>query len=625
MDNKLEHKLAEAFSSGFQSIFVGNLWEWCEQHLQLPTGAYAITGPFNVSISPYLKKPMEAMTDPAIRQVNLACSVQTGKSLIQEVLTPYIVLQEPSPVLRVFPTDVMANTCMQTRILPLLRNQPDTKHLLNLVKYNGKTGVLNLGNQFIKACGTSENNLHSLSIRWAILDEVWLYENSSVIDKVKARLSAFENSSKLILTSQPDIEGSMLHKEYMKGNIYEWGWKCPACKKLQPFEFNGEKDGKYFGLIWSDNHELTQDQRTDNTRMVCQHCFHEVQDTEDNRINLVQNGEYIQMQSGDRSIVSFSWPAYVNKDLTFKKLAMQYLQAKNIFKTTGLSNDLQLFRNQRLGKFWKRGEVIDSPKLLQDFTVGTEDWADETHRFLTVDVQQDHMYWLVTSWSNKVSEARLVDWGICAGYDELMNIRKQFNIKPIAVGIDSGDDTVPIYKESVLRGEWYTRPKDGKKIWASWTCFKGDGGQTTPKTDYLHPDGVRRYYGVETRPDPQLPAGSKFSGYRARLYLWSNYSIKTMLTNMIARRLPFKLIFNNRADETFTKHMYSEVLNKKSGRFEPVDSVTPNHLWDCMCMALVLALMSKCYIPEASISDSQATQIAKETYKDQNTSATLQT
>ena len=155
MDNKLEHKLAEAFSSGFQSIFVGNLWEWCEQHLQLPTGAYAITGPFNVSISPYLKKPMEAMTDPAIRQVNLACSVQTGKSLIQEVLTPYIVLQEPSPVLRVFPTDVMANTCMQTRILPLLRNQPDTKHLLNLVKYNGKTGVLNLGNQFIKACGTS--------------------------------------------------------------------------------------------------------------------------------------------------------------------------------------------------------------------------------------------------------------------------------------------------------------------------------------------------------------------------------------------------------------------------------------------------------------------------------------
>ena len=81
---------------------------------------------------------------------------------------------------------------------------------------------------------------------------------------------------------------------------------------------------------------------------------------------------------------------------------------------------------------------------------------------------------------------------------------------------------------------------------------------------------------------------------------------------MIADKLPFKFRFNNRADETFTKHMYSEALNPKSGRFEPHTKDTPNHLWDCMCMTLVLALMSKCYIPDATITETEVVAKARE-------------
>jgi len=606
MKKQQQINLATTFASSFQPIFNGNLWEWCECNLVLPVGAYAITGPFNSRISPYLRKPMEDFTDSGIRQINIASSTQTGKSLIQEVLTPYILLQDPSPVIKLFPTDTMANVCMNTRILPLLKNNKDTNQLLATSKYSSKTGVLQLANQFIKNCGTSENNLHSLSFKYAILDEVWLYEDSSTIDKVKARLTAFENSYKLILTSQPDMEGSQLHKEYIKGSVYEWGWRCPECNKLQLYEFQGEKDGKFYGVVWLKNKSLTYDQRTDYTKLVCQHCFHEINDTEDDRIALIQQGEYLQLQQGDRTINSYSWPGFVNKDLSFKKIAMQYLQAKTIFNNTGIVEDLRLFRNQKLGKFWKRGELIDNPRLLQDITDANEEWKDETHRFLTIDVQQSCMYWLVTSWSNKVSEARLVDWGVCVGFDELVVIKDKYKIRPVAIAIDSGDDTVPIYKESVLRGAWYDRKlPTGQltKMWATWICLKGDGGKITPKTDYMHPDGSKRYYGVETQPDPQWPQGSKFGRYRARLYLWSNYSIKTLLTNMIAGKLPFKFRFNHRADETFTKQMYSEYLDAKTGRFQQKEGID-NHLWDCMCEAVVLALMAKCYIPNPSLAES---------------------
>ena len=605
MKNSTLNRLVKAFSSPIQSIFNGTLYEWASENVVLPQ-VYAINGPFNYEISPYLKKPMADLTDNSVRQVNLACSTQTGKSLIQEILMPYIILNDPAPTLRVHQSQPAANDTMVTRILPLLRNNREIKLITNLVKFNAKSGLFNLPNMFIKSVGTSENNLHGLTVKYVVADEVWLYEDPNVIDKVRARTTAFEKNYKLVLSSQPDIEGSQLHKEYVKGNIYHYGWRCPACNILQPYEFQGSKDGKNYGLVWTpqnDEGTLTYDQRTNDCRMVCQHCFHEVKDTEENRIKMVQQGDYIQIQSGDPTINSYSWPAYVNKDKTYKKVAMQYCQAKQVFKKTGMDNDLKLFRNQVLGIFWKKGELIDTPKLLADFTLGTEAWENETHRFMTIDVQANCMYWLVTAWSNKVSEARLVDWGVCVGFDELINIKKKFGIKPTHIAIDSGTDTVALYKETIMRGEWVDWK--GSKIWAKWLCLKGDGGKSkiTPKIDYTHADGSKKYYGVESAPDPQWAAGSKFSGFRARLSLWSNYSIKTLLHSMINNKLPFKFRFNERADETFTKHMNSEYLNPKSGRWEEKSESIPNHLWDCMAMTLVLALMGKCYVPEASIQE----------------------
>ena len=277
---------------------------------------------------------MEDMTDNSVRQINLACSTQTFKSGIQEVLTPYIVLQDPSPVLRVHQSQPAAADCMTTRIIPILKNNSAITTLINTAKYNAKSGLYNLGNMFIKAVGTSENNLHGLSIKYAILDEVWLYDDDNVVNKVRARTTAFEKNYKLILSSQPDIEGSQLHREYMKGNIYHYGWRCPKCNSLQLYQFEGTPGQS--GLNWTASDKLTMDERTNHTVLTCADCHFDVTDTEDNRINLVQNGDYIQLASGDPTIHSYSWPAFVNKDITFKKIAMKWWQWP-IFKAVSCS------------------------------------------------------------------------------------------------------------------------------------------------------------------------------------------------------------------------------------------------------------------------------------------------
>jgi len=602
LNKEIQRELVKSFTDGFVPMDTRKVWEWAKDNVNLP-GSYAITGKFNINVSPYLKKPMEDLTNNSIRQINFACSTQTFKSGVNEIYVPYVILQNPGNMLRIHQNDVAANTCMETRILPILANNEATRLLMDGVTFNKKEGLLNLPNgMFVKSCGTSINNLQSLSIKYLVLEEVCFYENENVIEEAFARTSYYEKVKKIIIASQPDIEDSPLHKQYMKGNVYEWGWRCPnpECNMLQLYEFNGERNGKHFGLVWLPNNasgSLTYDERTNDTRLVCQHCFHEVMDTDENHITLVANGDYIQTHKGEETISSYTWPAYVNKDKSFKLVAMEYLTAKTTWDNERINEKMKVWKNKTLGKFWGIGEIISTPKLLQDLYNPSEKWPEETHRFLTIDVQQDCNYWLVTAWSNKVAEARLIDWGVCVGFDEINEIKRKYNVHPLCVAIDSGNDTKPIYKESIQRGELYT-DKQGKKHYAVWTCLKGDGGKLNARVVYKHKDGIDRYYAPETYQDCQWESSSKYRTLRARLVLWSNYSIKTILTNMRDGKIPFKFKYNERATETFNKQMYSEELNPKSGRYEKIHA--DNHIWDLMCMSLVMSLMSKCFVPAAS-------------------------
>ncbi len=543
------------------------------------------------------------MTDSNIRQIVIASSTQTFKSGISEVFTPYVVVNAPAPMLRIYQNDPAANQCFKTRIQPLLESNDKIRVIQGNDRFNTKEHTLNLPpTMFIKACGTSEDNLHSLSIKYAMLDEVHLYEDPELVGKVRARTTAFENSYLLGLFSQPDFEGSQLHKEYVKGDVKVFGWHCPNCNVLQDYEFNGEKDGKYFGVLWTPQNKAntyTYDERTDNTRLVCQHCFHEVSDNDENtRINLINNGKYILTSKGLKGYKSYSWSQFVNKDITFKKIAMQYIEAKEEHRQTKNTTKLRSFRNQVLGKFQPVGELVDAPKLLQDLTAKPSDtWPEETHRFMVIDVQLNCLYWLILAGSNKVSEARLIDWGVCVGYDEIVEIRKKYNVHPLCVGIDARANTMTVFKESIQRGEVYEQ--NGKKKYATWTCLMGDGGKFTPRMDWKHTDGTHRYYSPEAREECQWEASSKYKGIKARLILWSNRSVKALVEGARDKTIPFVLKFNNRADETFTKQMYSEQLDLKSNRYIEVIR-NNNHLWDCMCMGFVMLLMSKCFIPAAS-------------------------
>ncbi len=616
MTNEQVSILLSAFSINLKPLDTRPLYEWLKDNVPLPN-VYNPPGTFDISFYPYLKRPMEDLSNDEIKQVNLASCVQAGKSLLQQLYLPYIILEAPGPVLMVHDTAENAKRCVEERIIPLLKNNPDTKLFLDSDRFNARQTGVKLPHMTFRVSGPAESNILAYSARVVLGDEVWRWQADHHVDtisKLKARTVAFNATKKIIFASQPDYEGSDWHKECMRGLWYDLGFKCPKCGILQQYEWQGGKGTKeepYFGMVFDPTEEKGSggkdyDKKAKSARLVCKHCFHEIHDTQENRKALVDNGDYILIHEGtDHSVHTYSWGQWVNRSVSFKEISIQYFDAVLQKRNENALTKHQLFRQQILGKFWKSGQVVETRKLFTEAYKSSDEWPEETIRFLTIDVQKDYLYWLIRAWSAKVPECRLIDWGTCAGFGEIEEIATKYKVDPLCIGVDSGNDTREVYKESCQRSK--VKIINGRRVLAQWVCLRGDGGSSplTPKKFYKHKIEehgkqleIDRLYSPVQYVDCQWATDSKFKPLRATLYNWSNYSVKKILQGLRDKQLPFNWKLNERANSDYTQQIFSEELSAKTGRFEKIND--KNHIWDCECMQLVMSLMAGCYCPSPS-------------------------
>ena len=215
INNSLKQLFGDTFLKSFETPWSGTLCDWAKQNISLHNN-YAIIGNFDVSISRYLIEPLECLRNNNITQVNIVAATQTGKTLISEIYIPWIISQCPGPTLKLSQSDDMAKTAIESRLYPLLTNCKDIRKLLN--EDSMTKGAIKLSNMYVKIAGAKENVLHGQSIQYLMMDEVWQY-SEGVVEKAKARTTAFGNTKKIIISSQPGIEGDQLDKEHIKQAI----------------------------------------------------------------------------------------------------------------------------------------------------------------------------------------------------------------------------------------------------------------------------------------------------------------------------------------------------------------------------------------------------------------------
>jgi phage terminase large subunit GpA-like protein len=395
MDKTGKRDLVSVWADCFKPPYSGSLIEWGQENVILPD-SYAIPGPLDLSISPYLVKPAADLLDPKIRMVNLIGATQTGKTLLgNEVYIPWIILENPGPVMKLHQNDDVAATFMETRLNPLLHNCKAIKPFLSFKRYTLKKRGMLFPHMSVKVSGAHENIAHGLSIRFLLMDECHVWD-VGLIEKFIARTTAFANRRKIVITSQPNLHGSELEKYYNLGSIYEWQWKCPHCKEVQPWHWSIQRnDLTYGGINWESI--LMPDGETTNIAasaatawLECFSCKHKIEDNVTNRRSLNDTGEYICIKSdGDPEVISYTWPGFVNINLSFASFVIQYLNAKRIMRNTGLNEDMVTFVNQVRGKFFKAEVVTDQSRILRgDYIINPDEKNDKVVRFLGVDCQR---------------------------------------------------------------------------------------------------------------------------------------------------------------------------------------------------------------------------------------------
>lgn len=603
MTTELREELMEIYRENLQPPYFGGMKNWVEENIELPS-AYAIPGKLDLSISPYLHRPMQDIDNPHIMQINLACATQIGKSLTAELAIPYLIINAPGPIFRIFHNKEVSDVFMETRLIPLLKNCKSVKNLLNYDRFSTKKSGVTLPHMSITCGGSGTALQHGMSVKYLFCDEVHQFEVGQ-FNKFLARTTAFAGRRKIICSSQPNRAGSEWDHICQKGLIYEWHWLCPHCQTRQPFYWSKEKDNNrgYAGFNWDT--VLNPDRETTNiaasaktTWLECIKCDHRVKDTPMERRQLNDNSEYVCVKNdGDPTIVTYTAPNFVNINLSFEYAATAYMIAKRMKKQTGLDEQMEIFVTQILGKFYKRDESIEFSKVL------TEIYSKEVDKdwiiTMGVDVQRTGKvkYYVVRAWHKNGNESRRLEFGICRTWEEIDDIRQKHNIPLPLVHVDSGDGemTTEVYQECLKHGKIITV---GKQLqYVSWTPTKGDGS----KMNYKHPDNVLRYYSAVSNQDAAFPQGHKLKGVPAPLIIFSNFSIKTILGNLRDNILDGVKWVVDQRDEEYDKQIFSEglkdVVDKRSGLTTKrwMQTGQDNHYFDAEVLCLLGAIRANAF------------------------------
>ena len=103
---------------------------------------------------------------------------------------------------------------------------------------------------------------------------------------------------------------------------------------------------------------------------------------------LNKNGDYVLIKAGgDEGVVSYTCPNFVNPNLSFAYASSQYMMAKRMKKMTGLDEQMEIFVEQILGKFYHREQEADLSKIVTE-TYDKENLNNEWLPIMSVDVQR---------------------------------------------------------------------------------------------------------------------------------------------------------------------------------------------------------------------------------------------
>lgn len=460
--------------------------QWADLYRYVAPGTSPEPGEWRTSRVPYLREPMDAMTDRRTETVVLMWSSQLGKSEALLNVLGYYVDQDPSPQLMLQPTLEAAESFSKERIDPTFRYSPGLCDKLEEGKDGRGTSRKSSttirmkhypGGYLALVGANSPSGLASRPIRILLADEIDRYQGTKEGDPLKLakqRTTNFHNR-KIILVSTPTIKGREdgIEAEYLKSDQRLYYIPCPHC---------GHEHVWSWGLVKWDKDE-NEKVLPMTARIVCPECGKVERGAYKPDPKLLEAGRW-KPTNPDSRIRGYHINSLCSPWVNLYALVEEFTAAvKNRDK-----GGLQEFINLKLGEPWD--EHAGEEDIWEHLHKRREYYADDNYLpegviILTagVDVQRDRLECTVYGWGDG-KECWGIEHRIIYGSPERPDTWQQLDmvlqaqrklpngvVLPIMCTlVDSGDGetTANVYR--------YTRDREHLRI---FSC-KGRGGFGVP-------------------------------------------------------------------------------------------------------------------------------------------------
>ena len=426
--------------------------EWAEKYRMLDNKSSAMPGPWSNEVTPYLVGVMDELNNYETEKIIFVKPTQVGGTEALQNMVGYIVAQDPSPTMIVYPTEALAKSVSENRLQPMIRATPELK---NKFDENSQLLELQFDGMYLSLAGSnSPSGLASKPVRFLMLDEVDKYPGASTkeADPIKLateRTKTFHNK-KIFLTSTPTIKTGHIWKEKENADIEKhYFLPCPYC-------------GEYIELKWNqvrfpDDESMSYVDRAEFAHYVCQECGSIINDNDKHQ--MLRNGEWRIVKRNTKFVrnVAFWINTLYSPFVRFADIAKEFLTTKDDPEA------FQNFVNSWLAEPWEDTKLKTSAELvLERQTELPALVLPEWTKLLTggVDVQENCVYWTIRAWGDYLTSQNVAH-GQALSFDEVTNVMnleyKTEDGTPMVVNlalVDSGDQTDAVYDYCSLNTEW---------------------------------------------------------------------------------------------------------------------------------------------------------------------------
>lgn len=427
--------------------------EWAEKYRQLDAKTTARPGPWRNSSTPYLKGLMDEFNNYETEEIVFVKPTQVGGTEAILNMIGFVIDEDPSPAMVVYPTDELAKSISKNRIEPMLLNSPTLKE-----KYHeNDSSVLEMqfDDMYLSLVGSnSPSGLASKPIKYLFLDETDKYPGASKkeadpVSLAKERTKTFHNR-KIVLASTPTLKNNHIWEAKENADIEKhYLMPCPHCGRKIEFKFSN--------LRFPDDESMSYADRAERARYVCQECGSIITDSQ--KYIMLQQGtwEIVERKTQFARKVVFWLNTLYSPFVRFAEVAKEFLMSKDD------SEAFQNFVNSWLAEPWEDTKLKTSADLVMERqTELPELIVPEWAKLIVggVDVQENSLYVSIRAFGNHITSQNIFHKQVLnfSAVEQIMNTPyRNANGDEFIVSlclIDSGYDADSTYDFCADNSDW---------------------------------------------------------------------------------------------------------------------------------------------------------------------------